>query len=205
MPQLIEGQDWKPSDSEVEKRRDLRRTHTVMSIDPRGCTDVDDTLSVKTLSNGNVELGVHIADVTHFVAPGSLTDAEAKRRATTVYLADRRFDMLPDVLSSNLCSLLGGVDRYAVSVMWELDGRTHKVKKVWYGRTVLRSEYKMTYEAAQAVIDGKKTPVQLQFEVPEWALVSDENQLESKYKALRSNLLLLTKIAKSIQVTQGFC
>jgi len=195
-----EGGDWKPEAAEVERRRDLRRSHTVMSIDPKGCTDVDDTLSVRTLSNGKVELGVHIADVAHFVQQGSLTDLEAKRRATTVYLADRRFNMLPAVLSSDLCSLLGGVDRYAVSVIWELDPNSnYKVSKVWYGRTVIKSSYKMTYEAAQAVIDGVKTPEELKYEVPEWALVSDASVLAAKHKSLRSVLLLLTKVAKRIQ------
>ena len=190
--------EWKPDANQVEKRRDLRRSHVVMSIDPKGCTDVDDTLSVKILANGNVELGVHIADVTHFVRQNSLTDLEAKRRATTVYLADRRFDMLPDILSSNLCSLLGGVDRYAVSVIWELDGTTYKVLRVWYGRTLVNSSYKMTYEAAQTVIDGAKTPQDLKYDIPEWSLVPDED-LAPKYKALRANLLLLTKVAKKIQ------
>jgi exoribonuclease R len=92
-----------------------------------GCEDVDDTLSIRPLTNGNMELGVHIADVTHFLRPESLTDLEARRRATTVYLADRRYDMLPAVLSGNVCSLLGGVDRYAVSVLWELDPKTYEV------------------------------------------------------------------------------
>ena len=86
--------DWHPTEIEGSdpdtRRKDLRRSHMVMSIDPRGCEDVDDTLSVRGLNNGNVELGVHIADVTAFVAAGSLADEEAKRRATTVYLADRR-------------------------------------------------------------------------------------------------------------------
>ena len=84
----------------------------VMSIDPIGCEDVDDALSVRKLENGNLEVGVHIADVTHFVPVNSLTDQEARKRATTVYLADRRYDMLPPVLSSQLCSLLGSVERY---------------------------------------------------------------------------------------------
>ena len=73
-------------------------SHLIFSIDPRGCEDVDDALSVRELPNGNLELGVHIADVTHFVKPGSLTDLEARNRSTTVYLADRRYDMLPGVL-----------------------------------------------------------------------------------------------------------
>ena len=84
----------------------------VMSFDPTGCEDVDDALSVRKLENGNLEVGVHIADVTHFVPVNSLTDQEARKRATTVYLADRRYDMLPPVLSSQLCSLLGSVERY---------------------------------------------------------------------------------------------
>lgn len=126
----------------------------MFSIDPRGCEDVDDTLSVRALDNGNLELGVHIADVTHFVAPHSYIDIEARSRATTYYLADRRYDMLPSILSADVCSLLGGVDRYAVSVMWELDKTSHEIKNVWYGRTIIRSAYKLFYEAAQELLDG---------------------------------------------------
>ena len=128
---------------------------------------MDDTLSIRPLTNGNVELGVHIADVTHFLRPGTLTDLEARRRATTVYLADRRYDMLPAVLSGDVCSLLGQVDRYAVSVLWELDPKSHEVISVWYGRTVIRSSFKLFYEAAQDVIDGVKTPREVQAAIPE--------------------------------------
>lgn len=106
---------------------------------------------------------MHIADVTHFVKPGSLTDLEGSKRATTVYLADRRYDMLPPVLSAQLCSLLGGVERwvspgdlsvprlprYAVSCIWEVHPQTYRVKEVWYGRTVIKSRYKLCYEHAQ--------------------------------------------------------
>ena len=80
MPKVSPEVEWTPEDREVERRRDLRRSHTVMSIDPRGCTDVDDTLSVKHLSNGNVELGVHIADVTHFVKQDSLTGRRTRQK-----------------------------------------------------------------------------------------------------------------------------
>ena len=128
---------------------------------------MDDTLSIRPLTNGNVELGVHIADVTHFLRPGTLTDLEARRRATTVYLADRRYDMLPAVLSGDVCSLLGQVDRYAVSVLWELDPKSHEVISVWYGRTVVRSSFKLFYEAAQDVIEGAKTPREVQAAIPE--------------------------------------
>ena len=86
-------ENWQPDgpeELEKQKRKDLRKSHLVMSIDPKGCEDVDDTLSIRKLNNGNFELGVHIADVTHFVKYNSLTDLEARKRATTVYLADRR-------------------------------------------------------------------------------------------------------------------
>nr|XP_036865929.1 DIS3-like exonuclease 1 isoform X3 [Manis javanica] len=112
---------WKVSPEEERDRKDLRKTHLVFSIDPEGCEDVDDTLSVRTLNNGNLELGVHIADVTHFVAPDSYIDIEARTRATTYYLADRRYDMLPSVLSADLCSLLGGVDRSNKTLADSLD------------------------------------------------------------------------------------
>jgi exoribonuclease R len=101
-------------------RRDLRWTHAVCSIDPPSCTDIDDALSVRTLPSGNIEVGVHIADVTAFVAQGSDLDTEARARATTVYLVDRRCDMLPRLLSENVCSLRARVDRFALSVLWEL-------------------------------------------------------------------------------------
>ena len=93
LPSLESAEDWKPDPAEVTARRDLRDT-LVMSIDPRGCEDVDDTISLKHLENGNVEIGVHIADVTHFVPFNSLTDMEARKRATTVYLADRYYFLI---------------------------------------------------------------------------------------------------------------
>ena len=201
--------EWQPEVNEVKKRRDLRDV-LIMSIDPQGCTDVDDTLSVNVLRNGNVELGVHIADVTHFLDGATLTDQEARRRATTVYLADRRYEMLPSILSSDLCSLLGGVDRYAVSVIAEVQLQPkYRVVKAWFGRTLIRSSYKMTYEAAQNVID---TPIDkwkemdgwdenwenLKKEVPEFNFCTNE-EIRSKLKILRDNLMLLTKVAKKIQ------
>lgn len=122
----------------------------------------------RTLNHGRVEIGVHIADVSHFVKPNSPTDQEAQSRSTSIYLADRRYDMLPSILSVGLCSLLSNVDRlvigmqwfnnmlshyvcifhmsrYAVSVLWKLDS-DYQVKSVWYGRTIIRSKYKLAYE-----------------------------------------------------------
>ncbi len=191
--------DWKPDEEEIARRRDLRRTHLVASIDPPGCEDVDDALSVKKLSNGNIELGVHIADVTFFVKSDSLTDTEARGRATTVYLADRRYDMLPSVLSANICSLLGNVDRYAVSVLWELNpSENYRVISTWYGRTVIRSDYKLSYEVAQDIINGVKSEEEMKEAIPELARFAGQG-LTKRFKLLRETLLTLTKVAQSVQ------
>jgi DIS3-like exonuclease 1 len=168
-----------------------------MSIDPIGCEDVDDAISVRRLDNGNLEVGVHIADVTHFVSPGSLTDLEARRRATTVYLADRRYDMLPPVLSAQLCSLLGGVERYAVSCIWELHPRTFAVKEVWYGRTVIKSSYKLCYEHAQDIINGK-TALEMKEVVSELAGMQGE-ELSRKFGEVAEALELLSGVARAWQ------
>lgn len=141
------------SENEITSRRDVRTSHLIFSIDPLGCEDVDDALCARTLANGNYELSVHIADVSYFVAPGSLNDLEGRNRATTVYLADRRYDMLPGVLSANLCSLLEQKDRYAMSVFWELD-KSFDVVSTWFGRTCIRSAYQLHYELAQSIADG---------------------------------------------------
>ncbi|KAK6476934.1 DIS3-like exonuclease 1 [Huso huso] len=166
---------WRVESEQELERLDLRETHLVFSIDPQGCEDVDDTLSVRRLANGNVELGVHIADVTHFVKLNSYTDLEARARATTYYLADRRYDMLLPILSADLCSLLGSVDRYAMSVMWELDKSSYEVKRVWYGRTIICSSYKLFYEAAQALLDGDWSVVE---QIPELAGLGGETRQE---------------------------
>jgi len=197
LPSNTPESPWVMSEEEVAKRRDLRKSHLIFSIDPKGCEDVDDTLSVRVLKRGQIELGVHIADVSHFVKPGSLTDAEAKSRSTTVYLADRRFDMLPEVLSADLCSLIGGVDRYAVSVLWVLDS-DYNVLKTWFGRTVIRSSYKLFYEAAQAIADG---------EAKEEDLIKDISELQDlepktaskRLSEIRKSVLKLMDIAREIK------
>jgi len=198
--EMPNGESWKPSEEEVKRRRDLRESHSVMSVDPPGCEDVDDCLSVRQLPGGNVELGVHIADVTHFVEAGSLTDREAQKRATTVYLADRRYDMLPSVLSSNLCSLLGGKERYAVSVLWELDAKKYEVLNVWYGRTVIKSRYKLAYATAQKIIDGElDDDEQAREAIPELAEAGRGQGLRKKIKILRDDLRLLSEVSRRIQ------
>ncbi|XP_070686675.1 DIS3-like exonuclease 1 [Pempheris klunzingeri] len=193
MPVNSPEKPWRMDPAQVAERRDLRGSHLVFSIDPRGCEDVDDTLSVRSLAGGTLlELGVHIADVTHFVSEGSLTDLEARTRATTYYLADRRYDMLPSVLSADLCSLLGEVDRYAMSVMWELDAQTLAVSKVWYGRTLIRSSYQLHYELAQALLNGE------QAEVPELAELGPEER-DAKLAELSEALERLTHVARHLR------
>ncbi|CAO3597052.1 unnamed protein product [Absidia cylindrospora] len=146
---------WKYTTDQINLRKDLRSL-TLFSIDPPNCQDIDDALSVRELENGQLELGVHIADVSYFVKENSLTDLEARARATTVYLADRRFDMLPSVLSERVCSLRQNVDRYAVSVLWTID-EAYNVKDTWFGRTIIRSSCEMEYEQAQQLLDGEMT------------------------------------------------
>ncbi|KAJ1819562.1 hypothetical protein LPJ60_003693 [Coemansia sp. RSA 2675] len=142
---------WSPSAEEVARRRDLRDS-LIFSIDPKGSQDIDDAVSMRKTASG-YELGVHIADVSQFVLPGSATDTEAMARGTTVYLADRRFNMIPEILSEQICSLRGLTDRYAVSVIWDLD-REYNATGVWFGRTLIRSACEMYYEQAQALLDG---------------------------------------------------
>ncbi|KAJ2857036.1 hypothetical protein GGI22_003626, partial [Coemansia erecta] len=154
MPVDSAADPWTLCPGEIEKRRDLRDT-LVFSIDPQGSQDIDDAISMRTTGSGGFELGVHIADVTQFIAPGMATDTEAQARGTTVYLADRRFNMIPEVLSERICSLRGNEDRFAVSVIWTLD-KGYNVESVWFGRTVIRSACEMHYEQAQDLLDGKK-------------------------------------------------
>lgn len=125
---------------------------TICSVDPPGCTDIDDALHCRKLKNGNYEVGVHIADVSHFIRPNTAIDKEAASRATTVYLVDKRIDMVPELLSSNLCSLRGGEERFAFSCVWELDSNANIVNTKFH-KSVIKSKKAMTYEEAQLIID----------------------------------------------------
>ena len=121
-------------------------------MDPPGCTDIDDALHAVALPNGNYNVGVHIADVSHFIRPGTAIDLEAADRSTTVYLTDRRIDMVPDLLSSNLCSLRGGVERFAFSCVWEMTPQAEIVSTKFH-KSIIKSRQAMTYEEAQNRID----------------------------------------------------
>ncbi|KAG4304765.1 hypothetical protein PORY_001818 [Pneumocystis oryctolagi] len=137
--------------SDLEKRRDLRH-FPICSIDPPGCVDIDDAFHVRLLENGNFEVGVHIADVSYFVKPGTPIDAEASERGTTIYLVDKRIDMLPALLGTNLCSLKPGVERLAFSIIWEMTSEA-KIVKTEFVKSIIKSRAAFTYENAQSLID----------------------------------------------------
>ena len=139
---------------EVARRRDFREVLT-MTIDPADAKDFDDALSLQKLENGNWEVGVHIADVTHYLTPGSVLDREAVQRATSVYLVDRTIPMLPEVLSNDLCSLRPHEDRFAFSAVFEMTPQAEVVGR-WFGRTVIHSDRRFAYEEAQERLDTGK-------------------------------------------------
>uniref|UniRef100_A0A182Q2N5 Protein DIS3 homolog n=1 Tax=Anopheles farauti TaxID=69004 RepID=A0A182Q2N5_9DIPT len=145
---------WVITQEDMQRRVDLRGI-TICSVDPPGCTDIDDALHARRLPNGNIEVGVHIADVSHFIRPGNALDREAASRATTVYLVDKRIDMVPELLSSNLCSLRGGEERFAFSCIWELDEQAN-IKHTKYHKSVIKSKNALTYEEAQIIIDDPR-------------------------------------------------
>lgn len=145
------------TDEDRKGRRDFREV-TTFTIDPVDAKDFDDALSMQKLENGNWEIGVHIADVTHYVQPGSVIDDEAVERATSVYLVDRVVPMLPEVLSNQVCSLRPNEEKLTFSAVFEMDDKAN-VKKKWFGRTLIHSNHRFAYEDAQAIIEGGDDPL----------------------------------------------
>lgn len=142
------------TEQEIAKRQDFRQI-TTFTIDPDTAKDFDDALSLQKLANGNWEVGIHIADVSHYVQPDSILDKEAYKRATSVYLVDRVVPMLPEVLSNNLCSLRPNEEKLTFSVVFELDENA-QILKNWIGRTIIKSDRRLTYEEAQEIIETGK-------------------------------------------------
>ena len=141
-------------EKEILRRRDFRAA-TTFTIDPADAKDFDDALSFEVLDNGLYRVGIHIADVSYYVRPGTALDAEAYDRATSVYLVDRTIPMLPEALSNNLCSLNPGADKLCYSAVFDLDDQA-KVHKEWFGHTVINSNRRFNYEEAQEIIETKK-------------------------------------------------
>ncbi len=142
------------TEKEYASRRDFRDV-TTFTIDPADAKDFDDALSIRKLGEGRWEIGVHIADVTHYVREGSIIEAEARERATSVYLVDRTVPMLPERLSNELCSLRPGEEKLSFSAVFEMDEELN-ITSEWFGRTVILSDRRFTYEEAQAVIETGK-------------------------------------------------
>jgi len=152
--------DTSIQESEIAKRRDMRDTLT-FTIDPKDAKDFDDALSFKILENGNYEIGIHIADVSHYLQEGTILDNEAYNRATSVYLVDRVVPMLPEVLSNFACSLRPNEEKYTFSAIFELDKKAN-IKNSWFGRTVINSNQRFAYEEAQHIIETKENTIPIE-------------------------------------------
>jgi len=154
-----EANAWKnkyEKEDKLKDRKDFRET-TTFTIDPADAKDFDDAISLKTLGNGDYEVGIHIADVSHFVVEKTELDREAYKRGTSIYLVDRTIPMLPEILSNNLCSLNPNEPKYAFSAVFVMD-KNAKVKERWFGKTLIESDKRFTYEEAQEILDkGKGT------------------------------------------------
>ena len=156
-----ESKGWKIPEEEIARRRDLRDVR-IFTIDPPNAKDLDDALHISALekrpgdSLARYEIGVHIANVSYFIDRNSALDAEARKRATSVYLVQRVIPMLPPILCEELCSLNPNVDRLAFSCIWQMnaDGTLCEGVSPWFGRTVIRSCAKLDHPTAQRMIDG---------------------------------------------------
>ncbi|SFB08569.1 ribonuclease R [Flavobacterium swingsii] len=165
--------DTSIQESEIAKRRDMRDTLT-FTIDPKDAKDFDDALSFKKLENGNYEIGIHIADVSHYLQEGTILDDEAYQRATSVYLVDRVVPMLPEVLSNFACSLRPNEEKYTFSAIFEIDEKTNVVNQ-WFGRTVINSNQRFAYEEAQYIIETKDNTIPIETSITGSSyVVSDE-------------------------------
>ena len=145
--------DTSITQKEIDKRRDMRKVLT-FTIDPKDAKDFDDALSFQVLENGNYEIGVHIADVSHYLQEGTILDDEAYKRATSVYLVDRVVPMLPEVLSNFACSLRPHEEKYTFSAIFQLNAKA-EVLDSWFGRTIIYSDQRFSYEEAQSIIETK--------------------------------------------------
>lgn len=153
MSEASELEDWSMDDVDLSKRRDFRDV-TTMTIDPETAKDFDDAISLQRMEDGNYKIGIHIADVSHFVQPDTAIDREARRRAFSVYLVDRTIPMLPPILSNDLCSLNPEVDRLAFSAEFTMTQEGNIIDK-WFGKGVIHSDKRFSYQEAQEQIDSE--------------------------------------------------
>ena len=171
---------------EIAKRRDMRKDLT-FTIDPKDAKDFDDALSFKVLENGLYEIGIHIADVSHYLKEGTILDDEAYERATSVYLVDRVVPMLPEILSNNACSLRPHEEKFTFSAVFQLNDKA-EIKKEWFGRTVTYSDARFAYEEAQAIIESKTNDIPAEVALTGEAYKADQ--------AIADAVLKLDELAK---------
>lgn len=190
--------DTSITEAEIAKRRDMRKDLT-FTIDPKDAKDFDDALSFEVLDNGLYEIGIHIADVSHYLQEGTVLDDEAYERATSVYLVDRVVPMLPEVLSNNACSLRPHEEKYTFSAVFQMNDKA-EIKNEWFGRTVTYSDARYAYEEAQAIIEQNTTVAEALEATNINTLIPEEISLTGKtYNTspeLAKAILTLDRLAK---------
>jgi ribonuclease R len=200
--QFANNLDISITKEEIAKRRDMRKDLT-FTIDPKDAKDFDDALSFKVLENGLYEIGIHIADVSHYVQPGTVLDDEAYERATSIYLVDRVVPMLPERLSNGACSLRPHEEKYTFSAVFQMNDKC-EIKNQWFGRTVTYSDARFAYEEAQAIIENNPTVTlsavkasQLNTTIPkEVSLTGDQYHTKTE---IAEAVLVLDRLAKKMR------
>ncbi|KAB1066762.1 ribonuclease R [Tamlana haliotis] len=172
--------DTSITEEEIAKRRDMRKDLT-FTIDPKDAKDFDDALSFEVLDNGLYEIGIHIADVSHYLQEGTVLDDEAYERATSVYLVDRVVPMLPEVLSNKACSLRPHEEKYTFSAVFQMNDKA-EVKNQWFGRTVTYSDARYAYEEAQAVLESKTNEIPAEVSLTGKAYKTDQKLADAILK-----------------------
>ncbi|RZJ98063.1 MAG: RNB domain-containing ribonuclease, partial [Flavobacterium sp.] len=188
--------DTSIQESEIKNRRDMRDVLT-FTIDPRDAKDFDDALSFQKLENGNYEIGVHIADVSYYLEEGTILDKEAYQRATSVYLVDRVVPMLPEVLSNFACSLRPHEEKYTFSAVFELTENAQLVNS-WFGRTVIYSDQRFSYEEAQHIIETKGDVIPAEI-----SLTGSEYEVPAEIQNATLKLDDLAKILRNRRMKDG--
>lgn len=193
---FADGLDTSIKEEEIKKRKDLRNVLT-FTIDPKDAKDFDDALSFQKLENGNYEIGIHIADVSHYLQKDTILDDEAYERATSVYLVDRVVPMLPEVLSNNACSLRPNEEKYTFSAIFELDENAI-IRNQWFGRTVIDSNERFAYEEAQHIIETGSGDIPEDISIRETAYTVSKDVVEATLEMDR-----LAKIMRDKRMDKG--
>ena len=187
---------------EIYKRRDMRQDLT-FTIDPKDAKDFDDALSFKKLENGNFEIGIHIADVSHYLTPKTMWDDEAFERATSVYLVDRVVPMLPEKLRNGVCSLRPHEEKLTFSAVFEINSKAQIVNE-WFGRTVTYSDQRFAYEEAQSIIENCTLSAIKPYTMPlEVSILDKEYEVTPEIVEATLKLDELAKILRKKRMQQG--